>query len=91
MITLCEQCQIGRIRRDTAPFIIGHQGHVLVMPDAPVIMCDTCSYLEYDDDFLKAMYLMLRPRSHGSDAEESVRPPRQTRFRGATTGKQPPY
>lgn len=52
MSTTCPQCNIGRIRPTTAPYIIDYFGHPLIYPHAPAHGCDVCRYLTYDSAFV---------------------------------------
>ena len=52
MSRTCPQCNIGRIRPTTAPYVIDYFGHPLIYPNAPAHGCDVCRYLIYDTAFL---------------------------------------
>lgn len=55
----CEYCHIGHYELTYSPYVLWHQGKIMVIPHAPAYSCDICGHMEYDDHFLQKLNRLL--------------------------------
>lgn len=63
---ICEACGIGRFHQVNTPYLCWLEEQIVVVPDAPAMICDVCGEAIYDEDFVQALQLLLdegRPRT----------------------------
>lgn len=55
----CPHCQIGSLSPVVETYSLVFGSSVLSAPDIPAWRCDICSYLEYDEDALMRLDLLI--------------------------------
>ena len=68
----CPNCRIGTLRHDRATYAAWHGEQFVVVPSAPVTLCDVCGERLYDMRALEQVLLLIGPRSLESDADGTV-------------------
>ncbi|MBK6712775.1 MAG: hypothetical protein IPG51_20970 [Chloroflexi bacterium] len=68
-VQTCDLCRIGRCQPTKAPFIYWVDKYVMVLPNAPAYSCDICGQLQYDEDFLDSMDILLQELEVGLPPE----------------------
>ena len=48
----CDVCRIGRLETDYIPYIHMIGGQIMVIPNVPSLVCDTCQHTQHDPSFL---------------------------------------
>jgi hypothetical protein len=59
MSSTCPHCQIGNLHPVVETYSMVFGSSVLSAPDIPAWRCDICSYLEYDEDALMRLDLLI--------------------------------
>jgi hypothetical protein len=56
---VCEQCRIGRFQPARVPYLCWLGDHIMVIPDAPGLLCDVCAQLRYEVGFISRLQFLL--------------------------------
>lgn len=56
---ICEACGIGRVHQVNSPYLCWLEEQIVVVPDAPAMICDVCGETAYEDNFVQALQLLL--------------------------------
>jgi hypothetical protein len=59
MSSTCPHCQIGNLHPTAETYSMVFGSSVLSAPNIPAWRCDICSYLEYDEDALMRLDLLI--------------------------------
>jgi hypothetical protein len=71
----CEQCRIGQLRLNSAPYLRWIDEQIMVIPDSPAYACDVCDNMVYDINFLNKLQMLLdQLAGDGQIGEPAIRP-----------------
>jgi hypothetical protein len=56
---VCERCRIGRCQPQRVPYFYQMGKHLLLVPDAPSLVCDVCELITYDDEYLSHLHQLI--------------------------------
>jgi len=73
----CPQCQIGRVRMVSKPYLKLFQGQLFTVPDALYYRCDACDFQQVDDsiyNIISDMVFAARIHTPADEKSPSVPP-----------------
>lgn len=73
----CPHCQIGSLNPTVETYSLVFGSSILSVPDIPAWRCDICAYLEYDEDALIRLDLLIGGLETSADPVRSAARPQQ--------------
>lgn len=65
---VCKVCRVGRLSPDYVPYLHLWDGQIMVIPNVPALVCDTCQHTEHDPAFMDQIDQLI----HKDDLTEAV-------------------
>ena len=65
----CRYCRIGRYQASVGPYLENLDNQIMLIPDAPVQVCDICGHMQYEDKFLGELQFFMEQLSYSSTGD----------------------